>query len=77
MKKLVLAVSLMATPFLLTPAFAGPCPKPKDALKTAVSCILEGMESGAYNTLTAEQLADYCIDVALRVHGADYAPVTP
>jgi hypothetical protein len=78
MKKLAIVASLAAVPFLLTSAVAGPGPhskpKPDKAMKTAIECVLKGMEAGAYATMTSEALADYCIDAAIRVHGADYDP---
>lgn len=74
MKKLAVLAALVALP--LSASMAGPGSKPKKnkPLETAVACVLKGMESGAYSTMTSEQLADYCIDAAIRVHGADYTP---
>lgn len=74
MKKFAVVVSLLAVPAFLVPALAGPDKKPKKdkPLETAVHCVLAGMNAGAYGTLTSEALADYCVDVAKRVHGADY-----
>jgi len=45
---------------------------PKDAAKVALACVAEGMRYGLADTWSAEQLADYCIEVAARVAAADY-----
>lgn len=73
MKKLLVVASLMTLPF--TSALAQAKPKPKDkAMKTAIECVLEAVGAGAYSTMTPEALADFCVNLAILVHEADYDP---
>ncbi len=76
MKKLFVISSLVALPF--TSALAQH-PKPKDSkvMKTAIECALNAVDAGAYSTMTSEALADFCVDLAIRLHEADYEPESP
>lgn len=76
MRKLIVAAAVTcALLFVASSAIAhdpkGPKPD-KKALEVATACVAGGMNAGLGTTFTAEQLADYCIEVAQRVVQADY-----
>ena len=77
MKKLFVISALVALPF--TSALAQDKGKPKDSkvMKTAIECALNAVDAGAYSTMTSEALADFCVDLAIRLHEADYEPESP
>jgi len=77
MHKVIIALGLaLAMVVPVASSIAGPDPKPKDPTKKvqelAGACVLEGMGAGAFQTLTAEELAAYCVTVAVQIFEADY-----
>ena len=78
MQKLIVAVVASGALLLgVSTATADPLkahdPKPdKKAIELAGTCVAAGMNAGLGSTWTAQQLADYCIEVAQRVLQADY-----
>jgi hypothetical protein len=48
--------------------------KPKKADKEAVELCAGAMSAGAYETLTAVDLGEYCVELAIILVNADYEP---
>jgi hypothetical protein len=66
----VAAVALTVSVPLLAHNDKGP--KPKKPNKLAAELCVAAMESGAYQTQTADQLGDYCVALAVFLTNADY-----
>lgn len=72
MKKAIIAifaVGLLAIPVALANTQAAKPGKAKP-LETAVDCMAPAMYHGAYQSMTAAQLAAYCVEVATEIHAA-------
>jgi len=68
----IAALAALATPVVLYAGNVTMAKKKKsgDPIETAVACVAPALYHGAYQSLTAKELADYCIEVATEVHAA-------
>lgn len=75
MKKLfvgIVALGLVSSVPLLAHDEKAKKPKPDKVQKVAAEMCFAAMANGAYATLQADALVQYCVDVAVGLAAADY-----